>query len=590
MTSASSASKRAAANTSSADNTTANTSSADKLTAPIFPTTIDGDGRYVMSLLTDFCNSATDLINLASTVDDAVPTDIKNFRVTFDRQGILWQWDSVPTAIRYDLSAGSTRLFSTIETSARIAPPTFSGTVTLTALLSDGTTITSALSYTKPRPKKPTNVTLTRIEGGTVIAYDSVPADCIGAQLTIDNHTACTSENSYFHRHDDRLTNITIAYYDSFGTGDAETLSATVAPVTGFFAEQNGDWLDLSWNSIPLIGARYVIKVAHRTPDWDGALTIAETTDTHTRLRYPQAGRAFFLIKAFDTYGNSSTEAAWTSLDRIADHRKNVIITLDQNETHYSGTKTNIYYDATANGLRLADGNRRGEYLIAVHLPKVYRARNWLEAKLIGITDDRLCWDDATFAWESEDGAHTLWNGSDGDLGGATLLKEIAEARPPTESETIWTMDGTLTSSDDFAPTESQHANTFLPARWNQGLALTPLTRLTYPANDLATFTLAFHLSCDTPPADCEIVSLTGDDGALSLRYTDGAFTLIGTDGITVRLPYTTVTGDHLAIAIEQSPDKRTIRLASLAQQTDRINTTTAPPCMNATAIVWYPH
>ena len=562
---------------------------ADKLTAPHLPSTINGDGRYVMSLLSDFCQDTATLVNRANNVDTTAPHTINDFRVTFDRQGTLWQWSSVPTALCYELTAGSALLARTSETNARIAPPSFSGSVTLTAHLADGTTLASTLSYTKPRPKKPTNITLSRTDDGTIIAYDSVPDDCIGTQLTIDGYTVRTSENSYFYRHDSRLTDIAVAYYDSFGAGDALIISATVPPVTGFFAEQNGDWLDLTWHASSLIGARYIIKVAYREPDWNGAITLTETADTHVRLRYPQAGRAYFLIKAFDTYGNASTEATWTTLDRIADHRKNVIITLDQADTHYSGTKTNLYYDAAANGLKLADGNRRGEYLIAVHLPEVYRARSWLEAKLIGVTDDRLCWDDAPFAWESEDASTTIWNGTSGDLIGATLTKEIAEASHPTEGETVWTMDGTLSSAADIAPTEAQHADTFLSARWNQGLLLSPITRLAYKVDATDTFALVFHLTTDTRPADSEIVSLRGDDGTLTLRYTDGAFTLIGTDNIAVHLPYTFRTRDCLAIGIEQTQDKRTLRLASLAQQTDRQQTTTAPPCTSPTTIAWHP-
>ncbi len=561
-----------------------------KLTAPQLPTSIDGDGRYVMSLLNGFCHDTADLVNRANHIEETAPTDINNFRVTFDRQGVLWQWDSVPTAIYYELSSGGTLFARTTDTSLRIAPPSFSGAVTLTAQLAGSAAITKTLSYTKPRPKKPTNVTLSRTEGGTVIAYDSVPGDCIGAQLTIDGYTIRTSENSCLYRYDDRLTTITVAYYDSFGTGDALTISASVPPVTGFFAEQNGDWLDLTWNALGVLGAHYVIKVAHRSPDWNGAMTLAETADTHVRLRYPQAGHVFFLIKAFDTYGNASTTATWTSIDRIADHRKNVIITLDQNETHYSGTKTNLYYDAVSDGLRLNDGSRRGEYLLAVHLPEVYRARNWLEAKLIGVTDDRLCWDDASFVWESEDGANTLWNGTSGDLGGATLLKEIAEASTPTEGETVWTMDGTLlATTDDHAPTEAQHASAFRTARWNQGLSVTPLTRLAYQVDSLETFALVFHLTADTLPADCEIVSLASDDGTLTLRYDSGAFILIGTDGIAVRLPYTTEVRDFLAIGIEQTTTERTLRLASLAHETDRKQTATAPPIGAITTIAWYP-
>ena len=100
---------------------------------------------------------------------------------------------------------------------------------------------------------------------------------------------------------------------------------------------------------------------------------------------------------------------------------------------------------------------------------------------------------------------------------------------------------------------------------------------------------MVFHLTTDTQPPDCEIVSLRGADGTLTLRYDSGAFTLIGTDDIAVRLPYTTATRDFLALGIEQTATARTLRLASLAQQTDRKQTTEAPPCMTMTTIAWYP-
>ena len=563
-----------------------------RLTAPHLPAAIGGDGRYVMSLLTDFCTEVTDEVNRLGNAltSEAIPTDIDSFFVTFDREGVLWEWNSVPTATHYELTAGTLLLERTELTTSRAAPPTYSGSVTLTAYLADGTRLARTLDYTKPRPHAPTNVTLSRTSLGIRVSYDEIPPDCIGAQITAGGQTYRTTQTDCLLKTaDERLGTISLAYYDSFGIGAVTAVTTEVPVVTGFFAEQNGEWLDLTWDSIPIADLRYTVKIAHRTPDWDSAAPLITVRADRARLRYPQAGTATFLIKAFDPYGNASPTAARTTLDRAADYRRNVLVTLDQAETAYSGTKTGLYYDASANGLRLDDGKRRGEYLFSVHLPQVYRARSWLEAKLIGVTATSLAWDDSAFDWTSEDAVTTVWNGACGDLGGAAVQTEIAEAAAPREGETIWTMDGTLLPNDLTAPPHAQHADTFATARWNSGLVLTPLTRLTCPAEVGHTFGLVFHLITDAAPAPAEIVTLRGTDGSLTLRYTDGAFCLIGTDGICLRVPYTTAGRDFLAIGIGQTATHRMLRIASLEQHTERTDTIPAAPCTAVTALSWHP-
>lgn len=576
----------------SADTATTAASTATTVTAPPLPATIDGDGRYVMSLLTDFCTDITDEVNrLNGSTSDAIPPAIDNFFVSFDREGVLWEWDSIPTALYYDLTAGTALLERTTATASRAAPPTFSGTVTLTAHLADSSRVTATLDYTKPRPHAPTHVTLSRTSLGTLISYDDIPPDCIGAQITAGGQTIRSLQSSCLIPHDvsTRLGRISAAYYDSFGIGETVTVSTELAAVTGFFAEQNGEWLDLAWDSLPAADLRYTIKIAYRTPDWDSAAELITVRSDRARLRHPQASSAYLLIKALDPYGNTSPKAAWTRLERAADYRRNVILTLDQSETVYRGTKTGLYYDGAANGLRLDDAKRRGEYLFSVHLPQVYRARNWLEAKLIGVTDDTLAWDDSTFDWTSEDSARTVWNGACGDISGAVLATEIAEAAEPQQGETIWTMDTLLTASDGTAPAAQQHADTFAPARWNQGLLLTPLTRLAYPLPPTDTFSLVFHLTTDDP-APAEILTLRGDSGSLTLRYTGKEFLLIGADTARITIPYTAAGRDYLAVGIGQSAETRTLRLSSLQQHTDRTESIPAAPCMTVTELLWHPN
>lgn len=559
------------------------------LTAPHLPSTIAGDGRYVMSLLGDFCTEVADAFDrVEESLAEPIVTSIDNFFVTFDREGILWRWDSVPNAVSYELSANGTRLALTTETSSRSAPLLFSGTAQLTAHLADASTLSATLSYTKPRPRAPQYITCTRTEGTLRVMSGEIPDDCIGIEICVDGQTYRSPSSSLL-LEQDSYTCISGAYYDCFGTGETYVITADVPTVSRFFAEQNGEWTDLSWEGIDLYRAVYTIKVAYRTPDWNSATTLLTTTDTHARIRFPQEGEVFFLIKAQDSAGNYSSEAAYATLERAADQARNVIIKLDQSEIAYSNVKTNLYYDAVAGGLRLTDRARRGEYLIGVHLPTTYRARNWLACKLIGVTDDTIAWNDCTFDWTSEDSACTVWNGASGDISESALIKEIAESALPTDSATVWTMAGTTSATDGTAPIEDAHTDTYDVARWDRGLVLTPLTRLAYATEPTDVFTLIFHLTADTDLSTCEIVTMSGADGALTLRYRDGRFCLTATDGHTISLTYRPQADDHLTLALSQSPTQRTLRLASLTQDTDRTAQTPTPPCTSITHICYHP-
>lgn len=576
-----------ASRTASASTAPEGTSSRTALTAPQLPATIAGDGRYVMSLLNDFCADVADALGRVEA-SESTPSAIDNFVVTFDREGILWRWDEVATALYYELSADDKRLCLTTSTSDRTAPTAYSGTARLTAHLADGSTLTQTLSYTKPRPRAPQTITCTRTEGALVIGYSAIPSDCIGIELVIDGQTYRTTESAYILSQANAST-ISGAYYDSFGTGEATVTRTEVPAVTRFFAEQNGDWVDLSWERVDCYNATYTVKIAYRTPDWHSATTLLTTSDTHARIRFPQEGEVFFLIKAADSAGNHSTSATYATLNRAADRTHNVILTLDQADIAYSNVKTNLYYDALADGLRLTENARRGEYLIGVHLPTVYRARNWLAAKLIGVTDDTLVWDDSPFAWTSEDASATVWNGACGDISEATLAKEIAEESEPTATETVWTMADTLCATDGTAPVTSAHADTFDNGRWDRGLVLTPLTRLAYTVRTTDTFTFIFHLTACTAMTDSEIVTLSGEDGAFTLRYLGGAFHLCATDGHTLTLDYQVGADDHLTFAISQTNAVRTLRLASLAQGTDRTISLPLPPCTIVNTVCYHP-
>lgn len=574
--------------TNDTDSMTDTTTTATILRPPDLPATIAGDGRYVMTLLNDFCHEVTTSVNyVTDAIEDAPPATIDNFFVTFDREGILWRWDSVPTALHYELSVAGTRLALTTDTSCRVAPLSYVGTATLTATLADGSTITEQLSYAKPRPAAPQGLSLSTTESGILIRYNAIPADCIGIELTVGNATYRTTDDSYL-LPDFATSTISARYYDCFGTGMTATLDSTLPAVTRFFAEQNDEWVDLCWDSVDHYRVSYVLKVAYLTPDWDSATTLMTTTQTHARIRFPQQGKIYFLIKAVTPAGIYSTEATYATLNRSTERARNVIITLDQDAICYPHAKTGLYYDAIARGLRLSEHTRRGEYTFGVHLPTTYRARNWLATKLIGVTDDTLIWDDSTFGWNSTAATATVWNGASGDLSETTLTQEIAEASPVT-AQTTWTMAETLTAFDGTNPTESQHADTFEPARWDSGLAITPLTRLTYTVEPATTFALIFHLTLGDTLTPADIVTLYDEGNSLTLRYFPHHLQLIGTDGITLTLDYTPQPADHIAIGISQSTTHRILRLATLYDNLQQQAQTPAPPITAITHISYHP-
>ena len=70
---------------------------------PELPTTVKGDGRYVLSLLRKYLKSVNEQVNIANgfTQDDIEENKKgdfprpKNFTLTFDRMGGVLNWDAV---------------------------------------------------------------------------------------------------------------------------------------------------------------------------------------------------------------------------------------------------------------------------------------------------------------------------------------------------------------------------------------------------------------------------------------------------------------------------------------------------------------
>lgn len=112
--------------------------------------------------------------------------------------------------------------------------------------------------------------------------------------------------------------------------------------VIGFTAAQNGDLVVLDWDDVgdlDLVGYR-VRYHEQGTPDWDAGFVLNQklrsTSDTTGAV---PPGSWTFLVKAFDTSGNESDNAASIDLDVIS---QNANIDTSPQATDWGGTKVNF--------------------------------------------------------------------------------------------------------------------------------------------------------------------------------------------------------------------------------------------------------
>ena len=575
------------------------------LHTPPLPTAIQGDGRYLLSVLRSFMQEQTTQINAANSFTaDEVEADKegkilspRNFRLTFSRLGGLMQWDHSLGAkelnyyeVRTNKNVGSEFGLlerTTLSESARL-PPSYAGHIFLFAVDRQGQVSHPAeLSYTKARPTKPRDVAMTKTQEGTLITFLEIPLDCIGAYIYVNDVRYESVDNIFLYTGGAVIERLRVTYYDQYGEGESEILYCVMPDVENFIVERNGPQLDFMWDPLPIYNVRYEVKVGI-TPEWDKALTIFTTKLNKHRFIYPNTGRYYMLIKAIDEHDNYSKNAAFFMLTNETDIHKNVVIRLDQEKNGYSGIKTNLYYDKAREALLLEKDALRGEYIIDVRLPQKYRARNWLEASVIGETNSSLVFDDLDFAWSSEEAANTMWNGTVGDLRGVEVLHEIARYDPLDTARflVVISLDGTLTGTG--ATVRTQKNVVYAPSRWTQGLRLSWKSDVSYELQIPQQFSLMFWMRLRDGLPDTRILALTGD-GSLALEYDRRLddFRLVGSDGVYVRAAIAFRPNDCIAVGIVQEAAVRRLFLYSLAGDVCAEGSTAAKPLKNLTRLVF---
>lgn len=545
--------------------------------APDIPNVVQGDGRYFANLLRKYLATIAEQVNLANgfeaneEIGQSGISPPAHFTLTFSMNGGLFQW-SYPNyinrvkyyEIRKDTHVGTMLglIDRTVENHSSKMPTSYAGTIYLYAVLTGGTASNgSRLDYNKARPEAPQDISLTKNDQGTIVNYTWVPTDCMGAHIYINGVMYDTPDNLFLYKGDsEKISEVSVAYYDCFGEGERATIHCNVPTVTGFIVERNGSMLDFYWQSIGINGASYMVRAA-KTNQWKNGIDLFETSLLKKKLEFPSMEDTYFLIKAKDEHGNYSAEAAWFFLSTENHQQKNVILTNDEESTLYSGNKIGTYYDAKNHGLRLTEGNFSGEYITTGTLPYKASARSWAEYSMFGISDSDITVSDLNFS-TIDDRAKliTAVGGVITDIGG-TYVKTYISTKQDSESsvDLAIPLNGDLLTGKGESPTVSQHTDTFDYGRWFKGLSENELTRLKYElpqATEQFGFTFSLKTTAKLNP--CTIFTLTGTSCSLELSYND-LFTLKGSDGNTITLDVDMPDSCVMSIGVSQSATERTL-------------------------------
>lgn len=549
-----------------------------QIAVPELPNTVAGDGRHVMSLLRKYLKEMAVQINLANGFEGVPETSSgyaapSGFVLKFSVDGGTLSWNDVSYydqlayyELRTDRNVGESRglLERTTENTSMVLPDAAASTVYLYAVLRDKTySNPSVLTYSKKRPDAPQKINLTKNEQGVLVQFTEIPLDCIGAHIYIGGTMLTSGDNIFLYKlsENENIDTVGVAYYDQFGDGERAVIYNNVPDVTGFLVERNGAVLDFYWDPIELHGVSYAVQVSE-TGVWGTGLELFTTELNKKKLEYPNAGGKYFLIKAADEHGNWSENAAMYHLVTADDPSKNVIVEFDEGSLGYPGNKYGMYYDPTIGGLKIADEMMRGEYIFSGELDQTYRARNWADYKTNLLRTSNLRISDLTDTIDST----KLYSMT---LGGGELVGgDIPEVRSylaeyigmGTRDLLLASLESTTDDDSGNAAAEAVHADTFTYGRWNTGLSVEQLTKLSYDYEGTETFHAQFVIRLSETPTWCTIAVFSNGTDWLELGY-DGGFYLKGSDGKENRVTPSVSSSDCITFSISQGAEIRALRL-----------------------------
>ena len=152
--------------------------------------------------------------------------------VVFDKRGVYWSWKQYDqnqymwTELRLDEHPGN--LFNRLEVTTNLMstekPYARSGTAYLyNKGVGNSYSVPLKLPYAKEVPHAPENVTVTPTLEGLRIHFDTIPEDCYGANVYINEEKFYTEDNTYNFVCAMGKYRIRVAYLDVFGEGESST-------------------------------------------------------------------------------------------------------------------------------------------------------------------------------------------------------------------------------------------------------------------------------------------------------------------------------------------------------------------------------
>lgn len=173
---------------------------------------------------------------------DHAPKPPYQFTVIFDKRGAYWSWkqydqnDYEWSELRLDRNVGSqqNRLEITRGLSSTQVPIARNGTAYLfNKGIGNSWSAPATVNYNKAIPPAPRNIIIEKFYEGLKISFDSIPEDCNGATIYVNNEPYPVTSNVFTFNCSTGTYKIKICYTDIFGEGDmsAEVSESTVEQI-----------------------------------------------------------------------------------------------------------------------------------------------------------------------------------------------------------------------------------------------------------------------------------------------------------------------------------------------------------------------
>jgi predicted phage tail protein len=246
----------------------------------------------------------------------------------------------------------------------------------------------------------------------------------------------------------------------------------------------SGKRLELNWaanNETDLV--HYEIREGEA---WTTSQVLAQVKATSFTTPRGIIGTRRFWIKAVTSPGIYSKEAAWVSSDIAAPETTNIIITSDQYELGFPGTKINMFNDG--DNLTLSPNYSRGEYVFEIDLGDTFSAQTSMATKVVPVVGDVTTWNDANWSWDSPD-ANRPWT-VDGSADSVSHKAQIAKYTGELEKDQIdaWRLNGDTASVGGNVPSVAENVG-YEDVRYGKGLTLGAKTNVEWKIpNGLTTF------------------------------------------------------------------------------------------------------